>query len=224
MIMLPLFAHEAADRARAIFNRLHEVFEKIHECTTLQRYENQPFHTLIAAMLSARTLEEHTKEAMDHLFALADTPEKMAQLPEAVVLQAIQSVTYPQNKARYVLQICEKLAALGGEVPRTVEELTQFPGVGWKSAVLTLWIAYQLAPEICVDVHVARIGIRLGMVNPKTTDPQKVSRELMAIVPRDIWGAWNPLMVVFGRNICFPTKPDCADCPVNDLCPKVGVK
>jgi endonuclease III len=220
--MLPLFPHDDAERARDIFQRLNPPLIP-REQTAVETYSNQPFKILIASMLSARTREEDTGVAMDRLFALADTPDKMRLLSYETVLAAIHNVTFPEPKARNVIKIAEMLIEMGGEVPRTVEELTVFPGVGWKSAVLTLWIAYHLDPEICVDVHVGRIGKRLGMVNPKTNDPQKISRELMAIVPRDIWGPWNPTMVIFGRNICYPVKPACPVCPINELCPKVGV-
>ena len=222
--MLPMFEHHDSDRAREIFTRLKAKFDDTGWRTTVQGYKREPFRALMGSMLSARTKEEETKAAMNNLFALADNPADMANLSYEAVLRAISPVTYPENKANYVLKTAAMLTEMGGEVPRTVDELTQFPGVGWKSAVLTLWIAYGLAPEICVDVHVGRIGKRLGFVNSKTSQPQKISRELMQIVPRDIWGAWNPAMVNFGRNICYPTVPACDQCPIYDLCERVGVK
>lgn len=175
-------------------------------------------------MLSARTKEEETKAAMNALFSLAQTPSDMAALAYEQILEAIQPVTYADKKAHYVMGICEKLVSNEEEVPRTVDALTKYPGVGWKSAVLTLWIAYRLAPEICVDVHVARIGKRLGLVRQTIDDPQKVSRELMQIVPPELYGPWNPTMVTFGRRTCFPVQPACSRCPIADLCPQIGVR
>lgn len=220
--MLSLFPHEDAARAREIYQRLNDPAQP-REKTTVELYAGQPFRVLLAGMLSARTREEDTLTAMKRLLALADSPQTMKDLPVGNILKAIDCVTYPGNKAQYVRQLCEKLTEAGGEVPRTVEELVQYPGVGWKVAVLTLWLAYGLAPEICVDVHVGRIGKRLGMVNPQTEDPQKISRELMQIIPRELWGGWNPTIVAHGRATCYPEKPACSRCPLSDLCPKVGV-
>lgn len=224
--MLPLFEHEHADRARTIASRLKESADLHWEEHDLQRFKYQPYSALLAAMLSPRTRTEDTRNATRRLFELAETPEAMAKLSYDTVFEILneQGVTFPENKAQYVLDLSQQLADQhGGEVPKTVAELTQFPGVGWKVALLTLWIAYRIAPEICVDVHVARIGKRIGLVNPKTTDPQKVSRELMDVVPRELWGEWNPIFVYFGKLRCTPTNPRCDGCPIYDLCDRVDV-
>jgi endonuclease-3 len=105
-----------------------------------------------------------------------------------------------------------------------MEALMKFPGMGWKTSLLTLYMAYDLVPEICVDVHVARITQRMGFVNPKTENPQKVSKELMAIVPKDWWAEVNSCLVYFGKTRCYFDKPACKGCPVYDLCERVGVK
>jgi endonuclease-3 len=210
--------------------RIHELYRRIQAAsagwppTTLSRYEGQPFHALIAGMLSAQTREEQTLAAMNALFALADNPHDMLRLSEAQILQAIQPVSYFQNKAKYVLGICRRLVEHdGGSVPRTLDELTQYPGVGWKVAVLTLATAYGIHDDITVDVHVARIGKRLGLVKPDTKQPPKINEELKRQLPRPYWPYWNGLMVQFGREVCKPTYPQCAACLVRDLCPRVGV-
>ncbi|MAU10803.1 MAG: endonuclease III [Anaerolineaceae bacterium] len=219
----PLFPDEDLVRTREIMARVQPILDEMGERTTVQLFRGQPFPVLISSLLSARTREEDTKTAMDHLFALADNPADMAKLAYEDVLKAIDAVQYPGNKAEYILKT-SALVAEQGRVPDTLDELMALPGIGWKSAVLVLWLAFGLAPEICVDVHVARIGKRLGLVNTSTKQPQKVSQELMTKVPKEIWGPWNPMMVNFGRTICLPTYPKCPTCPINDLCPKVGVK
>ena len=90
-------------------------------------------------------------------------------------------------------------------------------------AVLTLAVGYGRTDDITVDVHVQRIGQRLGLVKITTKQPPKVNDELKAVLPRDMWPHWNALMVMFGRNVCLPTYPRCPKCPLNDLCPKIGV-
>jgi endonuclease-3 len=211
-------------------DRIHELYRRISQAaqdwppTTLSHYEGQPFKALIVAMLSAQTREEQTLAAMNNLLALADTPEAMLQLSDEQILQAVSPVSFFQNKARYVREICHRLVTqYGGSVPRALDELVQFKGVGWKVAVLTLAVGYGIYDDITVDVHVARIGRRLGLVPPQTRQPEKVNEELKRILPRGCWPHWNGLMVQFGRAVCKPTYPQCATCLVRDLCPRVGV-
>lgn len=221
--MLPLFPHEESKRAVAIFDTLNADGGVSWRSSSLYQNAPDPFRTLVSAMLSPRTDRESNRIAVDNLFALAQTPSEMAQLDYDTILSAIASVTYAENKARY-LPVLSAQVAEWGEVPKDRDRLMELPGVGWKVALLTLWVAYGLSPEICVDVHVARIGKRLGLVNPATSQPQKVSQELMQIVPKNIWGPWNPTMVYHGRTICYPGTPNCAICPIYDLCERVGVK
>ena len=223
--MLPLFPHKDRDRAQAIAERLQEAADIHWQEHDLQRFKHQPFSAMIAALLSPRTRTQDTRAATRILFSHADSPAAMAQLPCAQVLAILrgQDITYPENKARYVIDTSQKLADSGGEVPRELNALMQYPGMGWKTSLLTLWIAYRIAPQICVDVHVRRIGQRLGLVRPATQKPEAVSRELMDIVPPELWGAWNPIMVYFGKHRCYPVAPNCNGCPVYALCERVGV-
>lgn len=209
-------------RIREIYDRLTHASQKWDK-TSLSHFEGQPFKALIAGMLSAQTREENTTRAADALFALADNAFDMTKLTEAQIAEAIRPVMYWENKVRYVQDIAQQVAANGGVVPRTIEELTQYKGVGWKVAVLTLAVAYGIHEDITVDVHVARIGVRLGLVNPATKQPPKVNEELKQKLPREYWPYWNALMVMFGREICLPRYPRCRACPLNDLCPKIGV-
>ncbi|MFO7321290.1 MAG: endonuclease III [Chloroflexota bacterium] len=209
--------------------RVREIYQRLQresanwEPTSLSYFKGEPFKALIAAMLSAQTREEQTTAAANRLFALADNPFDMLKLIDEQIYEAIQNVQYAEPKVGYVRDIAERVAANGGKVPETVEELVEYRGVGWKVAVLTLAVGYGRTEDITVDVHVARIGKRLGLVNPATKQPPKVNEELKRILPRDMWPHWNALMVQFGRNVCLPTYPRCPKCPLNDLCPKIGV-
>src|SRR5574338_53997 len=152
--------------------RIREIYERINDAaknwppTTLSYYKSQPFKALIAAMLSAQTREEQTFLAMNNLFALADNPDDMLKLTDEQITEAIRPVMYWENKRKYVRDIAERVAANGGVVPNTLEELMEYKGVGWKVAVLTLAVGYGRTEDITVDVHVGRIGKRLGLVNP----------------------------------------------------------
>lgn len=210
-------------RVREIYDRLRHESEN-WEPTSLSHFVGQPFKALIASMLSAQTREEQTTAAANRLFALADNPFDMAKLTDEQIYAAIENVQYAGAKVAYVRDIAEKVAANGGKVPETVEELDAYKGVGWKVAVLTLAVGYGRTEDITVDVHVQRIGQRLGLVSLKTKQPPKVNDELKQVLPRDMWPHWNALMVMFGRNVCLPTYPRCPRCPLNDLCPKIGVE
>lgn len=209
-------------RVREIYDRLQREAEN-WEPTSLSYFVGQPYKALIAAMLSAQTREEQTTRAANRLFELADNPFDMVKLTDEQIYAAIENVQYAESKVRYVRDIAENVAANGGKVPETVEELDAYKGVGWKVAVLTLAVGYGRTEDITVDVHVQRIGQRLGLVKPTTKQPPKVNDELKQILPREMWPHWNALMVMFGRNVCQPTYPRCPKCPLNDLCPKIGV-
>jgi len=211
-----------ADRIQTIYERLSEAGEK-WEPTTLSHFEGQPFKALVASMLSAQTREEQTMAAMNALLKLADNPFDMLNLSDDQLREAIRPVAYAESKLRYLRDIIKKVAANNGEVPRTIEELVAYKGVGWKVAVLTLATGYGIYDDITVDVHVARIGRRLGLVKPEIKDPPKVNDALKLILPRVMWPYWNGLMVQFGRAVCLPTYPKCASCLVRELCPRVGV-
>jgi endonuclease-3 len=210
------------ERIREIYRRINHAAEK-WERTTLSHFNGQPFKALIAAMLSAQTREEHTLKAANDLFALADNPFDMAKLSREQILGVIRPVTYYERKVDYVLDIAAKVSANGGDVPRTVNELTAYKGVGWKVAVLTLATGYGIYDDITVDVHVARIGQRMGLVDVNIKQPPKINEALKKVLPREFWPYWNGLMVQFGRAVCLPVYPRCRSCPVRDLCPKIGV-
>jgi endonuclease-3 len=213
---------DESERIREIHDRISEA-AKSWPPTTLSYYEGQPFKALIASMLSAQTREEQTFAAMNALFELADKPDAMLRLTDDQIIQAIRPVMYWEKKYQYVKDIAQRVAANGGVVPRSLDELMEYKGVGWKVAVLTLAVGYSIYDDITVDVHVARIGKRLGLVQPDTKQPPKVNEELKRALPREYWRNWNFLMVAFGREVCKPTYPQCATCLVRDLCPRVGV-
>ena len=212
-----------AQRAREIYKRLVEAAEN-WPITTLDRFQGQPFKALIAGMLSAQTREEQTLAAANTLFALADNPYDMLKLSDEQIFNAVRPVTYYQNKAKYVREICERLVEVdGGVVPNTVEALMKYRGVGWKVAVLTLQVGFDIHEDITVDIHVNRISKRLGLVDASIKSPEKINIALKQVLPREFWARWNPLMVIFGREVCKPTYPQCATCFLYDLCPRINV-
>ena len=224
--MLPLFPHEDAERAREIIECIKALADEFWAEHDPIEFKSNPFSVMIVALLSPRTKTQSSRSAMRSLFELAQTPTDLAKIDYEQIRQILikHDIQFPDDKARHIIETSALLARNGGEVPRTLSELMQYAGMGWKTSLLTLHLAYGLAPEICVDVHVARIAKRMGLVQPSTEKPQAVSRELMDVVPHEHWIDVNSCLVFFGKTRCYPTQPNCKGCPVFDLCERIGVK
>ena len=180
-----------------------------------------PFRVLIACLLSLRTKDETTGPAAARLFALADTPEAMRQLPAKRIERAIFPVGFYRTKARVLLGVCrDLLERFAGQVPDDIDRLLTLKGVGRKTANLVVTQGFN-KPGICVDIHVHRISNRLGYV--KTKNPTETETALRKQLPRRYWIGYNNLFVSFGQNICHPVSPRCSECPVRPRCARVGV-
>ena len=180
-----------------------------------------PFHVLIACLLSLRTKDETTGPAAARLFALADTPQAMLRLTPRVIERAIFPVGFYRTKARVILGVCRDLLGhFGGQVPDEIDALLTLKGVGRKTANLVVTQGFG-KPGICVDIHVHRISNRLGYV--RTRNPAETETALRASLPRRYWIGYNDLLVAFGQNICQPLSPKCTECPVRLSCARVGV-
>ncbi len=210
-------------RIRTIYERIEPLTADWRQ-TSMTPYERQPFKALIAAMLSAQTREEATTAASEALFAIADTPAAVREAGFDRVHEAIRPASFYTNKAKYIMGICDILMEQhGGKVPQNLDALMALPGVGYKVATLVQYIAFGLDEHVVVDTHVDRISKRMGIIAPTVKGTEKISKALEAAMPRDLWGGWNALMVMFGRNVCIARSPKCATCPVRDLCPRIGV-
>ena len=179
------------------------------------------FEILVAAVLSARTLDTVTVKVYPKLFALAKTPQAMMALSEKEIENAIHSVAFPAQKAKQVRELSRLLVEkYDARVPETIEELIELPGVGRKVANLVVVEAFG-KPGICVDTHVHRISNRWGYVKTKT--PEETEMKLREILPREYWHEINPLLVALGQNICRPTSPKCSVCPIAEFCARIDV-
>ena len=181
-----------------------------------------PFKVLIATILSARTKDEVRIKASRKLFSVADNPQDMLKLGEEKISELIYPVGFYRNKAKNIVQICKELVEkYNGKVPDTMEELLKLKGVGRKTANLVLILGYDKM-GICVDTHVHRITNRWGYV--KTRTPEETEMELRKKLPKKHWKEINELLVSFGQHICKPAKPQCNTCPIQKLCPRIGVR
>jgi endonuclease-3 len=180
-----------------------------------------PFRVLVSCLLSLRTRDEVTVEASHRLFQLADTAEKLVQIPIETLEQIIYPVAFFRNKAKSLQAICRTLIDHHqGQVPRKLDELLELKGVGRKTANLTVVLGYD-DYGICVDIHVHRITNRWGYVKTKTPDETEMA--LRDKLPKKYWKGINDLLVTFGQNICKPVSPICSQCPITKFCDQTGV-
>lgn len=180
-----------------------------------------PFQILISCLISLRTKDEVTAEASARLFRLARTPRAMRRLPAARIARTIYPAGFYRTKAKTIRALCRTLLEKhGGKVPGDLESLLALKGVGRKTANLVVTIGFG-KPGICVDTHVHRISNRLGIVRTKT--PEQTEFALRKVLPGRHWIPYNDLLVTFGQNVCKPISPLCSVCPVQILCPRIGV-
>lgn len=189
--------------------------------TIVSQREGNPFKVLISCILSLRTQDQTTGPASERLFALADTPEKMATLAPETIESAIYPVGFYRNKARQIREICRTLLERGGKVPDDLDELLTLKGVGRKTANLVVTLGFG-KPGICVDTHVHRICNRWGYVETRT--PEATESALRQKLPAEYWLEINDLLVTFGQNHCRPLSPHCSTCHLVSFCDRRGVK
>ena len=184
---------------------------------------SDPFCVLVATILSARTKDACTAGAVRRLFAARSdhsrpfSPEDLERLGEDEIARLVHPVGFFREKAKHLKALPGALKEkFGGRLPSTVEELCELPGVGRKTANLTVAVGFGL-PAICVDVHVHRICNRLGLV--ETKKPVETEMALRRILPVKYWKTWNSHLVSFGQTRCGPLRPKCGGCPIARYCP-----
>ena len=210
-----------AKRARAVraLERLRDEYGPTHEFLVA----STPLEKLVATILSAQCTDAMVNKVTPALFARCRTAEDYATLPTEELEALIHRTGFYRAKAKNLQGMARALLERhGGEVPRTMAEMVALPGVGRKTANVVLGNAYGLCEGVCVDTHVGRVSRRLGWT--AAADPEKVEADLMRLLPRDWWWDSTFLLISHGRAVCEARKPACSRCPVNDLCPKRGVK
>jgi endonuclease-3 len=198
---------------------IEEAFSRFANANPSPKGELQhvnPFTLLVAVVLSAQATDAGVNKATPALFALADTPEKMAALGEDKVRDLIKTIGLYRTKAKNVVALSQMLvAAHGGEVPRDREALEALPGVGRKTANVVLNIAFG-EPTMAVDTHIFRIGNRTGLAPGKT--PLDVEMKLLQVVPPKYLLHAHHWLILHGRYVCVARKPLCEKCLIADLC------
>ena len=182
-----------------------------------------PLELLVATILSAQCTDKRVNLVTPGLFRKYPTAVALARAPLADLEAEIKSTGFFRNKAKNIQACCAVLAERhGGEVPRTLEELTALDGVGRKTANVVLGNAFGINSGVVVDTHVARLSQRLGLTTQ--TDPVKIEAELMKLVPQDRWAVFSHWLIWHGRRRCAARKPDCPACEIRGACPRIGLK
>jgi endonuclease-3 len=175
-----------------------------------------PFHVLIATILSQRTKDDNTRKASDNLFRKYPTVEAIADADPADVAVLIRPAGFPNQKAKAITECCRILRdQYGCRVPEDTDEMTKLPMVGRKTAACVRSYAMNI-PSVCVDTHVHRISNLMGLVKTKT--PEETEYALMALTPKERWSDINRYLVRHGQEICQPNRPHCDRCMVSDMC------
>jgi endonuclease-3 len=191
--------------------------------TTVAEYHRRdPWAVLSSTILSLRTKDEVTLVRSQALLEKAPTPKKLLALTTEEIEKLIYPVGFYHTKARNLQKIASVIMEThGGQVPATMEELLALPGVGRKTANLTLTEAFDL-DGICVDVHVHRITNRLGALQSK--NPEETEMLLREILPKKYWKRLNMLLVLYGQRVCRPVSPFCSRCVMARYCERTGVE
>lgn len=177
-----------------------------------------PFELLIATILSAQCTDARVNRVTPALFQAFPDPGSMAAAAPQKIEGLIRSTGFFRAKARSILGCCRALVERhGGQVPRTMDELSALPGVGRKTANVVLGGAYGIAEGIVVDTHMARVARRLRWTG--SLDPVRIERDLMALFPRSRWVSFSLLGVLHGRYVCVARRPHCFECPIRRHCP-----
>lgn len=205
---------ERQERARNVARRLEELFP---DARIALDYGN-PWELLVAVILSAQCTDKKVNEVTRELFRKYPTLDDYVRADPAELERDVRSTRFYRNKARNVLQAARMVRErFGGEVPRTMEELTGLPGVARKTANIVLGNAFGIVEGIAVDTHVGRLARKLGLTGEK--DPRKIERDLMQLLSREQWFAFNYRLIEYGRSICPARRHDCRDHPLSRLYP-----
>jgi endonuclease-3 len=183
---------------------------------------SSPLELMVAAILSARIRDTVVNETTPKLFKKYKTAKDYANANINELIDEISDVTFPGNKAKWIISACSILVKKHkGEVPKTIEELVELPGIGKKTANAIQQNAFDIVNGIVVDTHVLRVSYRLGWT--KNRDPEKVEEDLMKLFPKKYWKKIPHYMKDHGRAVCMAPVPKCSKCFLNKSCPKKGV-
>ncbi|MGG7164556.1 endonuclease III [Clostridium ihumii] len=192
------------------------ILSEVYEGATCGLNFNSPFELLISTILSAQCTDERVNLVTKELYKEYNTPEAIVTLSEEELGEKIRSCGFYKNKSKNILGCCKMLLEkYHGEVPKTMEELIELPGVGRKTANVVMANVFGI-PAIAVDTHVFRLSNRIGIAKGK--DVEEVEQKLMKNIPKKMWSDAHHYLIWHGRKICNARKPKCEECPIVQYC------
>ena len=206
------------DRVQTILSILHEHYPGA-DCAL---NHSNAHELLFATIMSAQTTDVNVNKVTEHLFAKYKTVADFANADLDTFMEEIRSTGFFRNKAKNVVASANMIMnEFGGEVPRAMDDLLKLPGVARKTANVVLGTWFGIASGFVVDTHVKRLAFRLGLTNE--TDPVKVEKDLMNVIPESEWIFSGHAIILHGRGICDAKKPLCDACPIAGVCPQEGI-
>ena len=205
---------------KELYAHILDYFRSIHPEVTTELEFRSVFQLLVAVVLSAQCTDKRVNQVTPELFANYPDARSMAEADEVEIYEYVKSVSYPNAKARHLVELSRMIVDdYGGEVPSDFDSLLRLPGVGRKTANVMQAVAFGQS-AMPVDTHVYRVSHRLGLV-PRTADtPLKVERELVRHIPADDLARAHHWLLLHGRYICTSRKPHCEKCELTVVCPK----
>lgn len=200
------------------FKALIEHFSQKFPTAETELHYSNPFELLVAVILSAQCTDKRVNMVTPPLFERYPDPQSLADSTAEEVFRYIRSISYPNNKAKHLVGMARMLLEkFGGEVPSTIDELQQMPGVGRKTANVIASVIYN-QPAMAVDTHVFRVSHRLGLVSKSATTPLAVEKELVKFIPDDVIPLAHHWLILHGRYVCVARSPQCPQCDLKHLC------
>jgi endonuclease-3 len=184
---------------------------------TCELNHQNAFQLLIATILSAQCTDVRVNQVTKELFKKYKTPQDFAVASPAELEQEIRPTGFFRNKTKSIMGASKGIIEkFGGEVPRTMDEILQLPGVARKTANVVLGTAFGIASGVVVDTHVQRLSNRLDMTHNE--EPKKIEQDLMKVIPQNKWILFSHQLIWHGRRVCFARKPRCMDCNLTKIC------
>jgi len=203
-------------KARAV--KVIELLEREHSDAKIALHHTNPLELLVATILSAQCTDERINMVTKTLFKKYTKAEDYANADLKELEQEIKSTGFYRNKAKNLKKCCQLLVEkYNSQVPKTMEELIELPGVARKTANIVLTNAFGVVEGVAVDTHVRRLAQRLGLSG--TDDSDKIEKDLMRMIPKDKWMRVTDLLIFHGRRVCSAKRPNCAACVLNKFCP-----
>jgi endonuclease-3 len=200
--------------ARELFRRL----ARLHPDAHCELDHTNPFQLLVATVLSAQTTDVLVNRVTPELFSAYPDAVSLAHAKPKRVEKILSRIGMFRQKTKNIIGLAQKLVANHeGDVPRSLAELVELPGVGRKTANVVLGVAWNAPEGVVVDTHVQRLSQRLRFTRQKK--PEKIEQRLMATFPKEDWDRLSHVLIFHGRRVCFARKPACVTCAVNDACP-----